>query len=636
MRKASPTLTALLLAILPASAGVSESLEGPAATPRFDRSHRASAGPAPRRPKPGPLHLMVAATGDHLATRMARRGRHRAAHRLFVEAAAGHAEYREQVLSLLGESRKLAFVQKQEAQLHRFLRHTAGFMTRDPAAVRESFDAWLAWKGAGLDAQRRHSDAVAWSADPEIQGVWEELRRVRRELAGRWLAGPGERGREELDHQIEMLARRRETLELRLSGLSWELVLPGRVRRVDAVAQLLPADSAYVDYARIDDFDFTAGRSGGARYLMFVLAPGAAEPLRLIDLGAAEPIDAAVGEYLARIRDQAPPGTLTKSAQSLYEQLLAPAGDILRSRRHLLISPDGPLHRLPFGSLRTPNGDYLVKTLLMTYLASGRDLLGWLRPLTGSREAVVFADPDYDLDRTQGQGDVGETAIGAKSVRGGGGRNPGELGLFKRLPGAREEGAAVSRILGRELGANVATYTADRALEEVLLSIRAPRVLHLATHGFFLADPPSAGSPEPGGVGNPLLRSGIALAGANTSIAEGGHEGLVSAAKIVGLDVRGTELVVLSACSTARGDVRRGEGVFGLPRAFMAAGARTLLITRWQVEDEVIKEVMTEFYTGWAAGLSKAEALRQAQLKLLERYPHPYHWAATFLVGDGR
>jgi len=529
MRKLSPTLIALLVVILPASAGVSESLGGSA------------------------------------ATLMAARGRHREAHRRFAETAACHARYRERILGLLSESRKLAFVQQQEAQLHRFLCHTARFMTGDPAAVGESFGAWLAWKGAVLDAQRRRFDAVD----------------------------------------------------------------------ADAIAQLLPAGSAYLDYARIDDFDFTAGRSGGVRYLMFVLAPGAAEPLRLIDLGAAEPIDAAVDEYLARIRDQAPPGTLRRSAQSLHQQLLAPAGEILRSCRHLLISPDGTLHRLPFGSLQTPDGDYLVETLLVSYLASGRDLLSWLRPLTRSREAVVFADPDYDLDRTEGRERVGERAVGANGVRGGTGRNPGKPGLFKRLPGAREEGVAVGRILGQKLGANVTTYIADRALEEVLLSIRAPRVLHLATHGFFLADTPAAGPPEPDGVGKPL-RSGIALAGANTSIAEGGHEGLVSAAKIVGLDVRGTELVVLSACSTARGDIRRGEGVFGLQRAFMVAGARSLLITRWQVEDEVIKKVMTEFYTGWATGLSKAEALRQAQLKLLGRYPHPYHWAATFLVGDGR
>lgn len=625
MRQAPPTLTALLLAILPAFSGFSGTLADPAA------SHR---------PMPGPLHPMMAATGDHLATRMAARGRHREAHQLFVEAAASHAEYREQVLSVLAESRKLDFVQNQEALLHRFLRHTAGFMARDPVAVRESFDAWLAWKGAVLDAQRRQFDAVAWSADPVIQGVWEELRKVRRELAGIWLAGAGERGHEAFEAHFDRLLRRRESLEIRLSELSREFTLPSKAHRVDAdsIAQLIPADSIYVDYARIDDFDFAAGRSVGARYLMYVLTPGAADPLRLIDLGRAEPIDAAVDEYLARIRDQAPPGTLILPAQSLYEQLLAPAAEILTSCRHLLISPDASLHRLPFDSLRTQNGDYLVETLLITYLASGRDLLGWLRPLTRSREAVVFADPDYDLDRTMGRVEVGETTCTARNVRGVADHSPGEPdpGLFKRLPGAREEGFVVSRILDQELGANVATYTADTALEEVLLNIRAPRVLHLATHGFFLADTPATAASEPEGLGNPLLRSGIALAGANTSIAEGGHEGLVSAAKIVGLDVRGTELVVLSACSTARGDVRRGEGVFGLQRAFMAAGARTLLITRWQVEDEVIKEVMTEFYAGWAAGLSKAAALRQAQLKLLGRYPHPYHWAATFLVGDGR
>ena len=142
-----------------------------------------------------------------------------------------------------------------------------------------------------------------------------------------------------------------------------------------------------------------------------------------------------------------------------------------------------------------------------------------------------------------------------------------------------------------------------------------------------------AGLPEASWDG-PLRHSGLALAGANLALEEGLDQGLVIAEKLVGLDLRGTELVVLSACETGLGDVRRGEGVFGLERAFLLAGARSLVMSLWPVSDESTRRLMTGFYSRWASGLSKSEALRQARLELRGHSDNPAVWGAFILVGN--
>ena len=136
-----------------------------------------------------------------------------------------------------------------------------------------------------------------------------------------------------------------------------------------------------------------------------------------------------------------------------------------------------------------------------------------------------------------------------------------------------------------------------------------------------------------------MLRSGLALAGANTWLAHGqpppeAEDGLLTAEDVSGLDLGGTELVVLSACETGLGEVRTGEGVFGLRRAFVLAGARTLVMSLWKVPDEQTQELMDDFYERALAGQPVAEALRGAQLALKERYPEPCFWGAFVCLGD--
>jgi CHAT domain-containing protein len=224
---------------------------------------------------------------------------------------------------------------------------------------------------------------------------------------------------------------------------------------------------------------------------------------------------------------------------------------------------------------------------------------------------------------------------------------------FHRLPGTRAEGERVAAML------DISPWLDATALEGRLKSAcRSPRILHLATHGFFLPDHQRdlnqgnrdmtmilSGDAMGGGrfsgpmMENPMLRSGLALAGANTWLKAGNppeeaEDGLLTAEDVTGLDLLATELVVLSACETGLGQVHVGEGVFGLRRAFVLAGARTLVMSLWKVPDEPTRELMEDFYGRLLAGEGRAEALRQAQLAMKEKYPDPFYWGAFICQGD--
>src|SRR4029077_3749220 len=171
----------------------------------------------------------------------------------------------------------------------------------------------------------------------------------------------------------------------------------------------------------------------------------------------------------------------------------------------------------------------------------------------------------------------------------------------------------------------------------------------IATHGFFLLNSTTNAALEPSRTGvngtrsisasvkieNPLLRSGLALTGANLNKG-GGDDGILTALEASNLNLWGTKLVTLSACDTGVGEVRNGEGVYGLRRAFFLAGTESLVMSLWPVSDYVTRELMTDYYSGLKRGFGRGEALRLAQLAMLKRKgrQHPFYWASFIQAGE--
>ena len=181
--------------------------------------------------------------------------------------------------------------------------------------------------------------------------------------------------------------------------------------------------------------------------------------------------------------------------------------------------------------------------------------------------------------------------------------------------------------------------TGRNATEGALKQVVGPRLLHLATHGFFLTDEPRKPGDKIMAIGeNPLLRSGLILAGAKNFRGGGDEDGVLTALEAAGLNLWGTQLVMLSACDTGVGDVRSGEGVYGLRRAFVLAGTESQVMTLWKVDDQSTSEITTEYYRRLLAGEGRSEALRNVQLDFLGRKTrqHPFYWASFILNGDWR
>jgi CHAT domain-containing protein len=296
-----------------------------------------------------------------------------------------------------------------------------------------------------------------------------------------------------------------------------------------------------------------------------------------VDLGDAADIDAAVERLAADLSTAGTPiGQVKQSAQALDALVMAPVRELLGDTTTVFLSPDGSLNLIPFEALVDESGDYLVETYQFRYLTSGRDLLRLdLNPASGN-PALLVGNPTY--------GRPGELIAQADTRA-----IDFENRIFPALPGTGREVKAISDQLPDAL-----VYSETNATEAVIKDHPQPSILHIATHGFFEA---SADSP------NPLLQSGLILAGAAAGGQSGpDQDGILTALEVTGLDLRGTQLVVLSACETGVGELAAGEGVYGLRRALVLAGSHSQVISLWKVDDTATQELMVAYYDRLLSG----------------------------------
>jgi CHAT domain-containing protein len=337
-------------------------------------------------------------------------------------------------------------------------------------------------------------------------------------------------------------------------------------------------------------------------------------------------------------------------AQRLDNLVMLPIARVLGDTRRVILSPDGDLNLVPFAGLVDETGHHRIDRLSFSYLTSGRDLLRLDAPDASKGKALIIANPDYDAGALAGDAVAGpgsqRTHRGVTLAR----------AHFDELPGTKAEAEAIAPLLP-----DAAVLMGARASEAAVKEVRGPRILHIATHGFFLTDSDRKTAPsaraleldaEPLGkatgpserlpapppdvrIVNPLLRSGLALSGANVR-RNSDDDGVLTALEATGLDLTGTKLVVLSACETGVGDPTVDEGVYGLRRALVIAGAETQVMSLWKVDDEATRDLMTAYYKNLLTnGEGRAEGMRNAQLSALSKATtsHPYFWASFIVSG---
>jgi CHAT domain-containing protein len=410
----------------------------------------------------------------------------------------------------------------------------------------------------------------------------------------------------------------------------------------------LPAGSALVAFRRYGRKDYQgAGDSSTGSYLAFVLAGPDREPA-VLRLGGAARIESLVARWRAEIdRERGSLGRAAENneaqyraaAKALRQAVWDPVASRLGNAARVYIVPDGALQLVNFDSLPSAGGGYLVETgPLLHMLSAERDLTA-SAPAPSGTELLAVADPQF---QARPAGNPGARAATA-TWRGAASSCADFASLqFASLPGSLAEVQSIQRIWNGQ-GWHGLTLTGGNATEGAVKSMAAgKRVVHIATHGFFL-DAQCPGDPV--ARENPLLRAGLALAGANRRQAAAANQddGILTAEEAAALDLEDTEWVVLSGCDTGTGDVSAGEGVLGLRRAFQEAGARTLIASLWPVDDREARQWMGTLYRArFRDGKGTAEAVREADVSQLRARrkagasTHPFYWAGFVAVGDWR
>ena len=617
----------------------------------------------------GPEHPSMSTSLNNLAWLYAASDNFSRAHDLVKKAQQIDDKLIDQVMGFTNEAQKMKFLSIISGNLHVFISLVNQYLSSNLLARKDAIDVWLKRKGVILQAQKRFQEALIYSDDPEVVNAFQALAKTRARLSQIAFRGPGKEGVETYKKWVTDLEARKGRLEARLSQLSHAFAVQKKIAMADSetVAMALPKDSALLEFARIKRFNFKAkGKEKqwlAPRYLVFVLHAGKGDRVGMIDLGDAINIDKAIAEFKKEISNTKKiRGTgVIEASRKIYDLVFAKIKKELGDVKNIFISPDGNLNLIPFEVLQSSRGRFLTEDFTFNYLAAGRDVLRFGEIKEKGNISLLIGDPDFDLENTDKDSTITRLALRRKSEI-----DPNQSmdmrGFqFTRIPGTREEVQAIYDFFGDK---QAELYIDKEALEEVLYSRDAPSILHIATHGFFLRDleladiasesldrgivvhplnAPSA-SGKKAKMNNPLLLSGIVLAGANNAIQSGDTErsdGIVTAEKILGLRLRGTDMVVLSACDTGLGEVKAGEGVYGLRRAFLQAGTRSLVMSLWSVPDVETKELMVEFYKNIKSRkMNRCKALRLAALREMkiveERYgtDNPLFWGAFIFLGE--
>jgi CHAT domain-containing protein/Tfp pilus assembly protein PilF len=513
------------------------------------------------------------------------------------------------LLSFTSERQRLLFQHGRNFPMRRYS------LWADLGAAKPLARAILRTKGLVLDSLLEDRVVAESSDDPEVRELVNQLAEIR-SVTPFW----SESQREALDCSIS------SDIETLQAALARRVTGVGRARRalsirLEDVQEAIPQGSVLLEMLR---YRHCMGERWRQESYGALVISRNEEP-RWVCLGAAEQIEKSVKIYQHAVRNAAPQA-LVQSLAELYRQVWAPlAPHLPAGTKKIIISPDGELNFLSFATLLQPNKSFLGEQYWFSYVSCGRDLTAE-SPASLGRELLVWANPDFGA------------SISTSLTSGRTARSADIRGLdFRPLPWAEEEGRELCR-RASELGVtNAVLHLAGRATEEQLLQVRSPKILHLATHGFLLpamnTDSRSATPFSEFEVpdlrrssSNPMMRSGLALAGAQRTLqlwAEGkptsAHkDGIVTADDIALLDLRRTWLVVLSACDTGLGIARAGEGVLGLRRGFIQAGAQNLLLTLWPIDDEGTRRFMSDFYTQLQKSRSPAHALAEVQRNSLK------------------
>lgn len=487
------------------------------------------------------------------------------------------------------------------------------------ALVNRMYNNRMALKSLLLKESGKMKEAVAFSRDTSVVNDYRQWLAMREQIIRQYRMSEEERTAKNLNlPQLELNANQLEQKITIALGLA-KNTNAGITDWTRIKAALQPGEYA-VEIIRTEEY--TEGKwTDRIQYVALILDHQSTEP-KLVMLKPGNELETkAINYYRLTLKGR------REDLQS-YPAFWAPIKKYLSAAKKVYFSADGVYQQINLYTLFNPvTRTYLIDELAVSMLTNTRDLLD---PVTANNnhQAAIFSFPDF--------GGIPVSPDSLLSRTG--------FPVLDELPGTKEETDSVKTIL------TTAHWTVEEkirkaATEEAIKKIKRPQVLHIATHGFFLKDVKDTlgtvyGIQADIARQHPLLRSGLILAGAaavasNPNNFTDQDDGILTAYEAAGLDLTGTGLVVLSACETGLGELLNGQGVYGLQRAFLQAGAASVIMSLWKVNDESTKELMIGFYREWLLHPegNKQEALRKAQRQLREQYAHPFFWGPFVMVG---
>ncbi len=600
----------------------------------------------------GPEHPEVAVTLSSLADLAVRSGATREAFAMAARAEMLGREHMRLTARVLPERHALAYASSRNAALDLMLSVAA--QRAGTATATTVWDAVVRSRGMIFDEMAARHRVATIAEDPETAALARALATARQRLATEVVRGIRNESPERYHRLLERAWADRDRAERALAERSMTFRADQSRKNVglSELSLALPNATALVAFARYEQPE--------PSYLAFVLPARGGAPA-VVPLGNAAAIDGTILRWRQQLeREAQAAGRDVKRGEAAYRRVALElrrqtwdrlAGYLPATTAQVFVVPDGALHLVSFDALPSEGSTYLVEHgPAIHHLSAERDLVSPDSGRNTGQGLLALGGPAFDTV------DVAPRAS-ASAFRGSRSACTDFQSMrFDPLPASLREVEQVASLWKASGAGEVVRLTGASASEQAFKTRAADhRVLHLATHGFFLggrcasALEPSSGSTTAGtssiGKESPLLLSGLVLAGANKRdrAAPEQDDGVLTAEEVASLNLRDVEWAVLSGCDTGTGEVKSGEGVFGLRRAFQLAGARTVIMSLWPVDDESARRWMTTLYQArLVKSLSTVEAVRAASITLLRDRragalsTHPFYWAAFVAAGDWR
>ncbi len=515
-------------------------------------------------------------------------------------------EFINQYFPPMSEAEKTKYWEILSPRFQRFYNFALEASLENPPVVEAMFDYYVATKALLLSATNKVKQSILASNDAELIKDYTTWLDQKEKLARLYAYTKEELKQQKIN--IDSLQRATNAMERKLSERSADFVSGYAANKIgfDQITAGLTDAEAVVEILRVQTYDQRFTKE--SKYVAFVLRKGAELP-SLVVLENGQQLETRYAKFYRNAIQQ------RIVDEYSYDQYWARIEPELKGKKLIYFSPDGVYNQLNVNTLRTKSADYILNRYDLVVVGNSKDILALKarKNKVQKKNATLLGFPNYGV------------------------------GNIDALPGTKVEVDGISKLL-KASGYQVTQFMQATATEANLKSVKAPLLMHIATHGYFLEDVERTGNAF--GVSmdnasdNPLLRSGLMLAGAASTVSgqrspdlQSNDNGILTAYEAMSLNLEGTELIVLSACETGLGDVKAGEGVYGLQRAFLVAGADALIMSLWKVDDAATQQLMNSFYTNWIKLGNKQKAFKQAQLQLMAKYKEPYYWGAFVMMG---